>query len=245
MRFGRRGVKTDYRNLMFAKYATPALPAPPPAVNQFARAMNNVADSSFPDLFPMDYNDELGDCTIAGYGHAVTLFRGMVGDGYIPAADDVKATYLSLSGGQDTGLYCLDVLKYVKANSVLGADKALAYVSIDPRNRLAIKQAINLFGCVYAGFRCQQDVISDFQAKKPWTPGPLTNDGHCVAIGGYTPTAVKVATWGDEQDGTWEWFDLCVDETFAILPPEATSPGFAPGFDFATLEVDLEALASA
>src|SRR5690242_16290314 len=99
MRFGRRGVKTDYRSLRFAKYATTALPPPPPSCDQFARAMQNVApgDMDFSDLFPMDYNDELGDCTIAGLAHAITLYRGMIGEGFIPAADEVKHLYFQLS----------------------------------------------------------------------------------------------------------------------------------------------------
>jgi hypothetical protein len=35
-----------------------------------------------------------------------------------------------------------------------------------------------------------------------------------------------------------------VDEAYAILPSEAQQPGFAPGFDFDQLKIDLQAVAN-
>ena len=46
------------------------------------------------------------------------------------------------------------------------------------------------------------------------------------------------------QQGSWAWWDECVDEAHAILPPEAQKPGFAKGFDFAQLQTDLNDLAN-
>jgi len=45
------------------------------------------------------------------------------------------------------------------------------------------------------------------------------------------------------QQGTWGWWDECVDEVYALLPPEAQKHGFAPGFDIAQLEADLNLVA--
>jgi hypothetical protein len=39
-------------------------------------------------------------------------------------------------------------------------------------------------------------------------------------------------------------WDECVDEAYAILPPEAKNPAFAPGFNMAQLQTDLQAVAS-
>ncbi len=39
---------------------------------------------------------------------------------------------------------------------------------------------------------------------------------------------VTVLTWGNTQQGTWAWWDECVDEAYAILPQDATKPGFLP-----------------
>jgi hypothetical protein len=106
-----------------------------------------------------------------------------------------------------------------------------------------VKQAIHLFGGVYLGFQVQRHCLEDFNARKPWTPAPLTHDGHAVYAVGYDKHGLTVLTWGSTQKATWEWWDECVDEAYAILPPQAKKADFAPGFDFAQLQSDLQAVA--
>jgi hypothetical protein len=96
---------------------------------------------------------------------------------------------------------------------------------------------------VYLGFQVQQNCIEDFNAGKPWTPGPLLQEGHAVYAVGYDADTVTVLTWGSTQKGTWGWWDECVDEAYAILPPEAKSADFAPGFNIAQLQADLNDVA--
>jgi len=151
----------------------------------------------------------------------------------------VVALYEKLTGGQDTGLNELDVLKYWSNNKVYGSD-ILAFVSIDPKNHTHIQQALQLFGGVYLGFQVQQNAIQEFDARKPWTPGTLTNDGHCVYAVAYDQNAVTVLTWGSTQVGTWAWWDECVDEAYAIVPQQAQNSDFAPGFNIKQLEADLK-----
>ena len=134
-------------------------------------------------------------------------------------------------------------MNYWRKHAVNG-DKILAFARIDPKNHMHVQQAIQLFGGVYLGFQCQQNCIEDFHAKKPWTPGALTHEGHAVYAVGYDPGLVTVLTWGNTQQGTWAWWDECVDEAYAILPPEATNPRFAPGFNMTQLQADLDAVAS-
>jgi hypothetical protein len=112
------------------------------------------------------------------------------------------------------------------------------------KNHTHIQQAIRLFGGVYLGFQVQQNCIQEFDARQPWTPGPLTQDGHAVFAVAYDAAGVTVLTWGNTQKATWAWWDECVDEAYAILPPEAKKPGFAPGFNFAQLQADLGAVAN-
>src|SRR4051812_24088189 len=64
-RFGKHPPKVDYRTLRFRTYATPALAAPPPSANVVDRVLKNLHTTNVSDLFPMDGNDVLGDCTIA------------------------------------------------------------------------------------------------------------------------------------------------------------------------------------
>ena len=97
---------------------------------------------------------------------------------------------------------------------------------------------------MYLGFQVQQNCLEDFDARKPWTPAPLTNDGHAVYTVAYDQSGVTVLTWGNTQQGTWAWWDECVDEAYAILPPEALQDGFATGFNGAQLKADLAAVAN-
>jgi len=242
-RFGKHPPKRDYRTLRFKSYLTEAIAAPPASENVLARVYDALGTRDPATLFPMDGNDTLGDCTIAALAHAITTYCGLVGTKNIMARQAVIKLYAHLTGGPDTGLNVFDVLNYWRQHAV-SHDKILAYASIDPKNHTHVEQAVHLFGGVYLGFQVQQNCVQEFDAHQPWTPGPLTNDGHAVFAVGYDQNGVTVLTWGNTQQANWAWWDECVDEAYAILPPEAEKPGFAAGFDFAQLKADLAAVAN-
>ena len=243
-RFGKHPPKVDYRTLRFKNYLTPAIAAPPATYDVLTTGVYPKLKTKDPTkLFPMDGNDTLGDCTIAALAHAETVFHGLLGKQTILSKQSVVKLYMHLTGGVDSGLNELDVLNYWRQNPVSG-DKIINYASIDPKNHTHVQQAIQLFGGVYLGFQVQQNCVQEFDAHQPWTPGPLTNDGHAVDAVAYDQNGVTVLTWGNTQQATWAWWDECVDEAYAILPPEAEKSGFAPGFNFAQLQTDLAAVAS-
>lgn len=242
-RFGKHPPKVDYRTLRFTTYVMAGLAAPPPSFNVLTTVYANLKTSDPTTLFPMDGNDTLGDCTIAAVAHAITVYRGKVDSKTILAKQAVVKLYYHLTGGLDTGLNELDVLNFWQSNKVSG-DEILAFVKIDPKNHTHVQQAIQLFGGVYLGFQVQQNAIQEFDARQPWTPGPLTNDGHAVYAVAYDPNGVTVLTWGNTQQGTWAWWDECVDEAYAILPLDAKDPKFAPGFNLVQLQTDLKAVAN-
>lgn len=254
LRFGKLPVKSDYRTLRFGAYATPQLPAPPTSfsileADVFPSLQLAVppSDSAVSDLFPMDGNDQYGDCAAAGLAHAVTVWQGMIGTRMVIPQALVEKLYFQLTGGTDSGLVLLDVLNYWRKNritGVWGGEKIVAYVRLNPHNHTHIQQAISIFGGVYLGFQCQENVESDFEAGRVWTPGKLTNSGHCVYAVGYDPQTVDVLTWGSHHRGTWEWWDQCVDEAYCVLPSSASSPNFAAGFDIAKLRHDLGMVAN-
>jgi hypothetical protein len=239
VRFGKHPVKHDYRTLRFRKYVTKDLAAPPATSNVLINVYAKLKVSNPATLFPMDGNDTLGDCTIAGLAHATTVYNGLLGKEKVMPKASVVSLYEKLTGGPDTGLNELDVLKYWSNTKVYGSD-ILAFVSIDPKNHTHVQQALQLFGGVYLGFQVQQNAVQEFDAHQPWTPGTLTQDGHCVYAVAYDQNGVTVLTWGSTQQGTWAWWDECVDEAYAIVPQEAQNPGFAPGFNVAQLEADLK-----
>jgi hypothetical protein len=242
-RFGKHPPKRDYRTLRFKNYLTTKIAAPPVSYDALSQVYKNLKISDPTTLFPMDGNDTLGDCTIAALAHADTVYNGLISKKKIMAKQDVVKLYMHLTGGIDSGMNELDVLNYWQSKTVSG-DKILAYVSIDMKNHTHIQQAIQLFGGVYLGFQVQQKCLEEFDARQPWTPGPLTQDGHAVFAVAYDQNGVTVLTWGNTQKATWAWWDECVDEAYAILPPEAEKSGFALGFNFAQLQADLAAVAN-
>ncbi len=242
-RFGKHPPKVDYRTLRLKSYLTSSLAPPPACWNVLTGVFANLKTHDPTKLFPMDGNDTMGDCTIAAAAHAITTYQGLVGSKTIMSKAAIKKLYYHLSGGVDSGLPELDVLNYWR-NTPIDGDKILAYVSVDPKNHTNVQQAIKLFGGVYLGFQVQQNCIQEFDAHQPWTPGPLTQDGHAVFAVAYDQNGVTVLTWGNTQEATWAWWDECVDEAYAILPPEAAKPGFAPGFDMTQLKADLADVAN-
>src|SRR5215831_2949923 len=220
IRFGKHPPKVDYRTLLFRNYSLEM--APPPASDDVLNRVKLLSTDPT-KLFPMDGNDALGDCTIAALAHAETTWNGLLNQKKIMSRKAVVKLYMHLTGGVDSGLNELDVLNYWRKHSVT-RDKILAFASIDTKNHKHIQQAIQLFGGVYLGFQVQENCVQDFDAGRPWTPGTLTNDGHAVYAVAYDASGVTVLTWGNTQLATWGWWDECVDEAYAILPPEAKKP---------------------
>jgi hypothetical protein len=243
VRFGKHPPVRDYRTLRFRDYVTAKLPAPPASFSALPRVFDHLGTQDLAALFPMDGNDTLGDCTIAALAHAITLNQGFIKKKpKIMSTAQVVKLYYHLTGGVDSGLAELNVLNYWRQHKV-SADQILAYISVDPKNHEHVQQAAQIFGSVYLGFQVQAQCLQEFNAHKPWTPGRLTKDGHAVLAVGYDPKGLTMLTWGSSQEGTWAWWDECVDEAYAIVPPEAKNPGFAPGFDVQQLLADLNDVA--
>jgi len=242
-RFGKHPPKVDYRTLRLGNYLTSDLPAPPASYSVLDTVYSDLKQSNPAVLFPMDGNDTIGDCTIAALAHAITVYSGLVKKKTIPTQKLVEKVYYHLTGGVDSGLNVLDVMNYWHTHSV-DKEKILAFVAVNTKNHTHVQQAIEIFGGVYLGFQVQANCIQEFDAHQPWTPGPLTNDGHAVYAVGYDAQGLTVLTWGSTQKATWAWWDECVDEAYAILPPQATNASFKPGFNFAQLKADLDAVAN-
>jgi hypothetical protein len=180
-RFGKHPPKTDYRTLRLRDYLTAELAAPPASYDVLARVYDNLHKSDPTTLFPMDGNDTLGDCTIAALGHAITVYRGLVGKTSVPAKQTLVKLYMHLTGGVDSGLNELDVLNYWRQNNV-SKEKILAFVSVGTKNHTHIQQAIQIFGGVYLGFQVQANCLQDFHG----THGPhlgKDTEGHLGLVG--------------------------------------------------------------
>lgn len=235
MRYGKHPRKNDYRTLKFKNYSS-QLADPPAEVYQLNRTKAPVKT-----LFPMSGNDKYGCCTVAASAHAITLYRIMAQQSVLIANEkDVVKKYFSLTGGVDSGLNSLDVLCDWRKDKYLNANELVAFASVNPTNKRHVQQAIHLFGGLYIGFQVTKNTMIEFRTGMPWQSAKLLPEGHAVFVTGYNdigPTGIL--TWGGVTSGTWEWWEDCVEECFVLLPDEAKSVSFAPGFNFMQLKEDL------
>ena len=155
-RFGKRPPKNDYRTLRFRNYVTAALAPPPAAFNVLDRVYDSLHTTDPTQLFPMDGNDRYGDCTIAALGHAITVYRGLIGTRRIMTERAVLKLYMHLTGGVDSGLNELDVLGYWRKHAVDG-DKIFRLTPRSTRKTIRTSSRPSSFSAAFiSAFRCRR-----------------------------------------------------------------------------------------
>jgi hypothetical protein len=239
MKLGRRYVKFDGRTLMLARY-TKALPAPPVAVD-WTRGIT---------AWGMMLNDTLGDCTIAGCGHAVQVWTANTGPVATIPDPDILAAYETIDGydptdpSTDQGGVELDVLNAWR-KAPIGGHGLAAFADPPASNLEEVRQAINLFGGVYIGLSLPVEA----QAQDVWdaVPGmsPGSWGGHCVYVPKYDADSFTCITWGGLQKMTLAFWLKCCDEAHALLSNDWLSAKGSPvGLNLAQLQTDLQQVTS-
>jgi len=202
----------------------------------------------------MMLNDGIGDCAIASQAHAVQTWSSLNG-GELTIADDlVLKAYGEVSGYDptkpetDIGCVLLDAMKHWRSAGV-GGHAIEAFVSVDPRNKLEVEAAINLFGGVMFGVdlplagqhQTVWDVAPPGKHSADWHPGSW--GGHAMWCPFYSRTVVGMVTWGVLKMATWEWVMTYAEEAYAALAPDWFTGDRAPnGFNIEQLRADLAAL---
>lgn len=237
---GRKCILRDSRTLQLARYLTPAnLPPLAPSTNW---------STSIPDAdLPMDLNDRLGDCVVAGLAHLVTVATFNTGKVVVPTEDQVIDMY-AYSGyvpgdpSTDQGWTLLDGAKYVQSEGLAGVT-ALAFAEVDPQIVDMVRYSVQLFGGCNTGVRLPQSAMDAF-GKGTWDDTNDTNilGGHDLPIVDYNTTGPVYWTWGARQQATWAWHLQYCDEAMALIF-DPWAQGISPsGFDRAALEADLAAI---
>jgi hypothetical protein len=251
-KLGRLAPKHDLRTLRLENYMGTALPEPP----QLCAWSRKAAVA-----WGMMANDRIGDCTIAGAGHAVQAWTAnesnetTIADAAIIAAYSAVSGYDPTTGANDNGAVELDVLNYWRKQGI-GGHKISAYAAIKPTNHRLVAQALYLFGGVYAGVALPLAAQDQLNAGQPWTVPthgriryeyqPGSWGGHAIYLPDYAlASGLTCVTWGALQSMSWAWWDAYCDECYAILPVNdwVTGTKQAPnGFDLAALQKDLAAI---
>jgi hypothetical protein len=238
MKLGRKAVKTDSRTPRLARYFTSALPAPPPS-QDWSKGIT---------AWGMLMNDTLGDCTIAGVGHAVQVFSANAGTEASVTDAEALQYYEQWDGydpgdpSTDQGGVELDVLTNWKNQGFAGHELS-AFAAVTPISTVHVRQAIALCGGVYIGVElpisAQGQEVWDLVGGPDGAAGSW--GGHCVFVCGYDAIGVTCITWGALLKMTWAFWNAYVDECFALISPcFIAENGEAPnGFNLAQLLQDV------
>jgi hypothetical protein len=236
MKLGKKSRRYDHRTLRLGRYMTPALAPPPTSV---------LNSQSKPD-WGMMLNDSLLDCTIAAVAHAVQVWTLLKGSEVTVPDPTILQYYEKWDGydpktpASDTGGAELDVLNCWRHQGFAG-HRLRAFAAPDPQDTLHVRQAIALFGGLYAGLNmpasAQTQDVWDVDTSAKGHPGSW--GGHCVFIPDYGAKGLTCITWGVLKKMTWGFFGTYCDEAHALLSPDFRPPA---GFDFATLQADLAAV---
>lgn len=227
VKLGKLPPKHDVRTLALARY-TAGLPPAPAAVDWTGKLVAPLGQMG---------NDQRGDCTCAGMGHAVQVWSANCGTQVtIPDADILKAYedacgYNPASPSTDQGGVELDVLKWWRKNPIAG-HSIDGFASVQPGSIADVKDAIWLFGGAYLGIELPETAQSqDIWAKTGspslmrWLgfhshpdPAPGSWGGHCVFACAYDNRGLTCITWGMLKRMSWDFFaTYCVTPETRIL----------------------------
>lgn len=251
-KFGRLRPDPKARRLAFADYAKPPLPAPPDAIRYQRRGDH---------LERIFANNRLGDCTAAGAGHTLALWRGAAANGdRMPTVEDVIAFYSKTAGyvpgdpSTDQGGDEVTVLNAWRNDGFFsdGTGKIAAWVTIDATNWLEVRQAMWLAESLYFGVELPDEWVSEVGGNGyVWdvAGAPNPENGHCFVGIGYDESGVVVDSWGlfgtitpaaiakYAAGGGGELYCMFSEDSVSKASKKAAS-----GFDFKTLLADSAAL---
>jgi hypothetical protein len=211
-----------------------------------------VADDAWGDLGNMDR----GDCTIAGAGHLITVWKALN-----PPASAFMSTPEALTnytkvcpgfdpatGANDNGAVMTDVLSIWMTDGLAcgGAiERISGYWKIDQKNHQHVATAVWAFGGVYVGGVLTTDDMTNFNENYAWVkPGGTQEGGHCWDIIAANAQGLRGVTWGDGRQGIgWDWWDASIEECYFVLSPRWLAAGKAPqGFDLDQMLAEASAL---
>jgi len=232
MKLGKLPPKRDGRNFRLSHYLRVGLEPPPPMVDHHSEV----------GYWPMYDNDKYGDCGPAGAAHQIQSWSTYALSPITPSVNDVLDFYWEITGGVDSGVYMLDMMRKLRKDG-LGGDKIEAFVETDTSRLDEAKLSVYLFGSHAVGL-----ALPDENTFGPWlnpTGPPNPWNGHYVCAVGYDDAKrlFYVVTWGELWPMSYEWYLKYCDEAYAelndlsIIKETMQTP---EGFDFATLENDLQ-----
>lgn len=229
---GKDEPKEDPRTFLLGDFVrTTQLPSPPATLDYTSKVTS----------FPMYLNNAIGDCAIASPAHEEQIWTSLASTLFTMPDSAVLKAYEDVSGyrptdpnnpqtnNSDAGCVMLDVMNYWRKTGI-GGRQVLAYMKVDPANRVQVKQAIYLFGGLQIGLALPLTAADQIRAGKRWTVvshtgrgAPGSWGGHAVCVERYTSQSNWVVTWGGLQSMSWGFFQTYCDEAYAVLATDWVS----------------------
>lgn len=209
-----------------------------------------------PDPCGAMLNDQLGDCVIAGYGHAIQGWTGSaaseqtIPDSSILAGYEAVGGYVPGEPNTDQGCDMLSAAKYWRSTGLVDcegkAHKIDAFASVDIGNLWEIRYAIQLFGGFYAGWglpNTAQNQTTWWVVQKGGSGAPYSWGGHCTWVGGFNVerNVFILKSWGDTYYATLEFMLTYMDEGYALISKDfLDANGVSPSeLNLAQMDADL------
>jgi len=244
VKLGKHPPVFDKRTLKLSFYLKAKLAPPPPTVN-WAKPISS---------WGMMKNDIYGNCTCAAAGHMIMEWTANNGNEVVIPDKTILEFYNHFTHGEpDTGASMLAVLKFWRKKG-LASHKIQAFAALEPHNNREVQNAVNIFGNCYIGLSLPNSVVfpKKDRIRNPWivpSQGPIgdaapnKNNGHCVPAVGYDQHNLYVVTWGIVKPMSWQFYDIYMDEAYAVLSPDwfnNKTHQTPEGFDITTLMQDLQ-----
>jgi hypothetical protein len=265
LKLGKGPALIDPRTLKIGNYFTSVLPSPPSDVDntfgqtEWGMMLNGPNDGSVAPAAG------LGNCTIAGGGHAEQVWSLAARGGMNTPPDKIILSKYELWCGYvlndpttDNGGVEISVLNSWR-NSKFWEQSLKMYADPEPTNLEHVKQCIHLFGGVYIGVQLPVSV----QGSNVWDVSSGPNSipgswgGHAVYVCKYRTNSDGTITftcisWGGVIEITqafWKYNDSnngpYIDEVHALVSPEFLSlkTGKTPeGLNLIQMEADMHAV---
>jgi hypothetical protein len=226
---GRQPRKPGGLRLHFSDFIDHAALAPqiPAAADFFPKGGTAISD--------VLGNDAEGDCIYAGGYHVVAVETGnATGTPFHATLAQVNHDYSAVTGfvpgvpSTDNGGQMTDALDYWKKNGFANGTKLLGYLSVNPKDPVALRAACFLGENLYLGGGLPDSYVAPFPSGNGFTWGagtPNPNNGHCIMSAKFGPDGLGIDTWGMTGTLTYEGVAEVFDEVYVLITPDQLAKG--------------------
>jgi hypothetical protein len=218
-----------------------------PGHRRFGLVPPTISYAATAITWPMDLNDQLGDCVIAGMDHVQMAISYALSSGSCQSWGDelVTGLYEQIGGyvpgdpSTDNGCVIQDALGFWRKNAIAGQE-ILFFGALRNWQRPNRVRAMQVFGPLITGYQLPESAEQQFPS--PWVPvsGSPIAGGHCAPQMGelLTRDEIELASWGAIVRASKAWLMDYQDEAWVI-----GYPGFNPdGLDQEALNAALSSL---